>query len=175
MNLLNARGNRQTSRRYAVFVLACFCALAFQGFTSTAAAQTSSSKASAPAPSDAESAAWARAKSKGTPAAYLAFYRAYPKSKRLTVLRADVDSSYSMSISVGGSRQGSASGGPITIEVSGHPELSGGYDIETAAALGIGAKADADGHIELDNEPLKNVELFIAQIGGKPRIVAAEQ
>lgn len=45
---LNARRNLLMNRRYAVIVLACFCALAFQGFTSIAAAQTSSPKASVP-------------------------------------------------------------------------------------------------------------------------------
>ena len=127
----------------------------------------------APSP-DLELAAWARAKSLGTPAAYLGFHRTYPNSARLKVLRADVDSSYSMTISMGSSGSGKASGGPVSIDVSGHPELSGGYDVETAAALGIGAKANADGNIVVDNRPIKNVELFIAQIGGKPRIVAAK-
>jgi hypothetical protein len=79
-----------------------------------------------------------------------------------------------MSISMGSTGSGTASGGPISIEVAGHPELSGGYDLQTALALGIGAKADADGLIVVDTRPLKNVELFIAQIGGKPRIVAAK-
>jgi hypothetical protein len=48
------------------------------------------------------------------------------------------------------------------------------YDLKPAVALGVGAKV-ADGHIVMDNRPLKNVELFIARIGGKPRVVAAKQ
>jgi hypothetical protein len=79
-----------------------------------------------------------------------------------------------MSISVNGAGYGTATGGPVQINVSGHPELSGGYDVKTAADLGIGAKVNADGYIVMDNRLLKNVELFIAQIGGKPRIVAAK-
>ena len=80
-----------------------------------------------------------------------------------------------MSISMGSTGSGTATGGPVQIDVSGHPELSGGYEVETAMALGIGAKANSDGNIVMDNRPLKNVELFIARIGGKSRIVAARQ
>ena len=50
MILLNARLNRQISRRYPVFLLVCYCALAFQGFTPVATAQApnKNKKVSAP-------------------------------------------------------------------------------------------------------------------------------
>jgi len=57
--------------------------------------------------------------------------------------------------------------------VSGHPEFSGGYDVETAAALGIGAKENENGNYVLNAWPLKSVELLIAKFNGNSRIVAA--
>jgi hypothetical protein len=143
--------------------------------TNSSSAPQKAAKANDASSTDRESAAWKRATSNGSPTAYMDFHSAYPDSKRLTVLRADVDSSYSMSISMGSTGSGTATGGPVQIDVSGHPELSGGYEVETAMALGIGAKANSDGNIVMDNRPLKNVELFIARIGGKSRIVAARQ
>jgi len=73
---------------------------------------------------------------------------------------------------MGSTGQGSAAGGPVTINVSGHPEFSGDYAVAAALTLGIGAKVNVDGDTVLDNRPIKNVELYIAKIGGKPRIVA---
>jgi hypothetical protein len=121
---------------------------------------------------DPESAAWKYAVSIGSPAAYISFHKAYPTSKFLAVLKADVESSSSYSYNVSG---GTGTQGPTEIRVGGHPELTGSYDLDAELALGIGAKVNPDGSVVSDNRPLTNVELFIAQINGHARIVAARR
>ena len=60
------------------------------------------------------------------------------------------------------------------VTVSGHPDLAGDYGVYEAMSLGLGPKANADGNIVLNTKPLKDVELFVARIGGKSRIVATK-
>jgi len=121
-----------------------------------------------------EAEAWKRARARDVPQAYTDFHKAYPSSKSLTLLTADVDSSFSIFVSANSSGTGSARGGPVEIEVKGHPELDGEYSTEYAVQLGIGAKVNSDGNIVMANGLLKDVELYIAQFGGKSRVVAAK-
>jgi len=58
--------------------------------------------------------------------------------------------------------------------LKGHPELDGEYSTEYAVQLGVGAKVNNDGSIVMANGLLKDVELYIAQFGGKARVVAAK-
>lgn len=122
-------------------------------------------------PIDPETAAWNTLS--GSTASYKEFHTAYPNSKRLSVVRADVDCTYSITMSLGSYGSGSASGGPLNITVSGHPEFSGDYQVESAAALGLGAEKTPDGTVQLNGSSFKNVELLVAQREGKPKIVAA--
>lgn len=121
------------------------------------------SKATTGAPADdPEVAAWKSAMSSASPTAYMSFHKAYPNSTHLTVFRADVDMSTDLE-------------GNMHVTVSGHPDLAGDYGVYEAMSLGLGAKANADGNIVLNTEPLKDVELFVARIGGKSRIVAVKR
>ena len=129
---------------------------------SPTAAQPTATKAATVASADPEAAAWKSATSSASPAAYMSFHKAYPNSTHLTVFRADVDMSTDLE-------------GNMHVTVSGNPDLAGDYIVNEAMSLGLGAKANADGNIVLNTEPLKDVELFVARIGGKSRIVAVKQ
>jgi hypothetical protein len=91
----------------------------------------------------------------------MGFHKAYPNSTHLAVFRADVDMSTDLE-------------GNMHVTVSGHPDLAGDYAVYEAMSLGLGAKANADGNIVLNTEPLKDAELYVARIGGKSRIVAVK-
>jgi hypothetical protein len=121
--------------------------------------KTGTSKA-AIATAGGEAEAWKRATAHDELQAYIDFHKAYPNSKLLTVLTADVDF-------------GSARGG-IEIKVKGHRQLDGSYSTEQALQLGMGTKVNADGNVVMPNGLIKDVELYITQIGGEPRILATK-
>jgi hypothetical protein len=115
--------------------------------------------------------AWREVVRDPSPEQYVAFHHSHPLSRHLRAVKADVNTRYELSVSMTGLFEGVANQ-KIDIEVVGHPELSGDYDLAAAESLGLGTKVNESGVIEPEDQSLKNVELLVASTDAKPRIVA---
>jgi hypothetical protein len=115
---------------------------------------------------------WAAAKQADTFSAYLDFHRKHPGSTRLTAVTADVECSQNLSISLGGyGLSGTASMSSLDVRVSGHAELSGDYRTDEA-----GARSLVERYVKLGGTigKLPHAHLLVAQVSGRPRIVAVD-
>jgi hypothetical protein len=126
------------------------------------------------AKSGVESLDWEETATKGATAfsAYLDFHRKYPGSTRLTAVTADVECSQNLSLSFGGyGFSGTASMSSLNVDVSGHSELSGEYRANEA-----GARSLVERYIELGGTigKLPHAHLLVAEVKGRPRIVAVD-
>jgi len=114
---------------------------------------------------------WSKVVQKPSPTQYLAFHHSHPLSRHLRVVKADVNTRYDLAVSMTGLFEGVADQ-RIHVDVVGYPELSSEFDLATAGSLGLGTKLNDAGTIVPEDQSLKNVELLVAKIDSKPRIVA---
>jgi hypothetical protein len=126
------------------------------------------------AKSGVESLDWEETGAKGAGAfsAYVDFHRKYPDSTRLTAVTADVECSQNRSISFGGyGLSGTAGMSSLNVDVRGHRELSGEYRADEAGALSL-----IERYVELGGTigKLPHAHLLVAEVKGKPRIVAVD-
>lgn len=118
---------------------------------------------------------WDKTIAKGAPAPseYSDFHRKYPDSKRVTAVMADIHCEQKLGITIGDATEPSFSSylQALVVNVSGHPELSGEYTPEEAGARSLIEIYRKKGGVISD---LSNAQLLVADIKGKPRVVAVD-